>query len=233
MNQGAEQQDRRAGAMGFLKILKDHLVADKARFRAFLLILAVGTVFWAKPLGLLLWTRIKIITSIPRTAIAEEEVEKLSLAPEIDLPAVPGRKKPVLVALDGVVVRDPFRISPASFPLEQELEATSEVPRKSGASMAETENHSEAWLTEKVAELAGQFRLQALIRGLPMAVINGRTYREGQLLDPVDSEQIRFRLIKVGDDSVILEHESIRHELRMSLPGMSQHLSRRGSTGVE
>ena len=33
--------------------------------------LGFATVLWLKPMGLLLWARLKILTNIPRTAIAE------------------------------------------------------------------------------------------------------------------------------------------------------------------
>ncbi len=36
-------------------------------------LLAFTTVLWVKPMGLLLWARLRILTNIPRTAIAEPE----------------------------------------------------------------------------------------------------------------------------------------------------------------
>lgn len=32
---------------------------------------AIATVLWLKPMGLLMWARLRILTNIPRTAIAE------------------------------------------------------------------------------------------------------------------------------------------------------------------
>lgn len=34
-------------------------------------LLAIATVLWLKPMGLLMWARLRILTNIPRTAIAE------------------------------------------------------------------------------------------------------------------------------------------------------------------
>ena len=39
-------------------------------------LLAFTTVLWAKPMGLLLWARLRILTNIPRTAVAEPEPSK-------------------------------------------------------------------------------------------------------------------------------------------------------------
>ncbi|MGA0286864.1 MAG: hypothetical protein ACO3QA_07505 [Phycisphaerales bacterium] len=43
----------------------------RRRIAAALPLAAFATVLWIKPMGLLLWARIRILTNIPRTAIAE------------------------------------------------------------------------------------------------------------------------------------------------------------------
>lgn len=43
----------------------------RRRIAAALPLLAFASVLWLKPMGLLLWARIRILTNIPRTAIAE------------------------------------------------------------------------------------------------------------------------------------------------------------------
>jgi hypothetical protein len=43
----------------------------RRRLAAALPLLAFASVLWLKPMGLLLWARIRILTNIPRTAIAE------------------------------------------------------------------------------------------------------------------------------------------------------------------
>ena len=39
-------------------------------------LVAFTTVLWVKPMGLLLWARLRILTNIPRTAVAEPEPPK-------------------------------------------------------------------------------------------------------------------------------------------------------------
>jgi len=46
----------------------------RRRLVAALPLLAFASVLWLKPMGLLLWARIRILTNIPRTAIAEPKV---------------------------------------------------------------------------------------------------------------------------------------------------------------
>lgn len=50
-------------------------------------LVAVGAVLWLKPMGLLLWARLRILTSIPRTAIAEDPPLQVRAFP--DLPQCP------------------------------------------------------------------------------------------------------------------------------------------------
>lgn len=46
-------------------------------------IVAVAVVLWLKPMGLLLWARLRILTSIPRTAMAEEPPEWMRSFPDL------------------------------------------------------------------------------------------------------------------------------------------------------
>jgi hypothetical protein len=50
-------------------------------------LVAVGAVLWLKPMGLLLWARLRILTNIPRTAIAEDPPQQARAFP--DLPQCP------------------------------------------------------------------------------------------------------------------------------------------------
>ncbi len=62
---------------------------DASRRRAWRLIrllapiLAVAVVLWLKPMGLLLWARLRILTNIPRTAMAEEPPEWMRSFPDL------------------------------------------------------------------------------------------------------------------------------------------------------
>jgi hypothetical protein len=43
---------------------------------------ALAVVLWMKPMGLLLWARLRILTNIPRTAIAEDPPEHAGAFPD-------------------------------------------------------------------------------------------------------------------------------------------------------
>lgn len=45
-------------------------------------LIAFATVLWVKPMGLLLWARLRILTNIPRTAVAEPEPPKAPRFPD-------------------------------------------------------------------------------------------------------------------------------------------------------
>ena len=45
-------------------------------------LLAFTTVLWVKPMGLLLWARLRILTNIPRTAVAEPEADPVTRFPD-------------------------------------------------------------------------------------------------------------------------------------------------------
>lgn len=47
-------------------------------------LVAFATVLWVKPMGLLLWARLRILTNIPRTAIAEPEANGTIVFPDPD-----------------------------------------------------------------------------------------------------------------------------------------------------
>jgi hypothetical protein len=166
-----------------------------------------AVVAWAQPtLGLLLWARLRILTSIPKTAIADDPskapVEKAP-APEIDagLPAA------------GEALIDPFGIDPHT-------PTSSDNPTASRASI-EPSQKSDANPTEVTApeafeaarRAAERFRLQSAGRGLSMAVIDGRTYRVGDTLEGVDGT--RFVLLEVRDGAAVLGHGEARVEIHL------------------
>jgi hypothetical protein len=79
----------------------------RLRLAPFLLVVLAAGVLWAKPMGLLFWARIRILTNIPRTAIAEPEHD-LAAMPRIELPPLPAREAPLPPR------RDPFAAAEAS-----------------------------------------------------------------------------------------------------------------------
>jgi hypothetical protein len=59
---------------------------DRRRLRrtvmAAMPLLAFATVLWVKPMGLLLWASLRILTNIPRTAVAEPRPPEASRFPD-------------------------------------------------------------------------------------------------------------------------------------------------------
>ena len=94
---------------------KIHLVTRRVARRETVLaavILAVPVVALAQPLGLLLWARMRILTSIPRTAMATEEPTRVAVDPGVvRFPDLPDS------GLDEAFGRDPMYVSPQSYEL--------------------------------------------------------------------------------------------------------------------
>jgi hypothetical protein len=78
------------------------------RGRAVAIVCTAAVLLWMKPMGLLLWARIRILTSIPRTAIADDaQLIRVPEAPATTLDAV---------ALPRLPSRNPFAGSVESTP---------------------------------------------------------------------------------------------------------------------
>lgn len=178
-----------------------------SRSRKTLVFFSLVTAFvLAKPMGLLLWARLRILTSIPKTAIADEP-EKLVVGPQL-----PKDVDPLLPAAEAGLI-DPFRIDPHTFP-------SSDNPMPSQASIVPTQKSEkesaevpapEAF--EAARRAAERFRLQSAGRGLSMAVIDGCTYRIGDALEGADG--VKFVLLEVIEGAAVLGHGEQRIEIRM------------------
>lgn len=83
------------------------------RARAVGIVTAAAVVLWAKPMGLLLWARLRILANIPRTAIADDEA---LLASRFEPSALPTAGEPEIVVLPRAASRNPFDDSPQSLP---------------------------------------------------------------------------------------------------------------------
>jgi hypothetical protein len=64
-------------------------------------LLAFATVLWVKPMGLLLWARLRILTNIPRTAVADPAPPKLPRFPDLTGGQATGADSVVRVEKDG------------------------------------------------------------------------------------------------------------------------------------
>jgi hypothetical protein len=187
----------------------------------FLAVFAV--VAWAKPMGLLLWARIRILTSLPKTAIADDPTTS-SAAPE---PETPIEFDSGLGATNEIRT-DPFRIDPHTFPKPTPAApvAAPITPQPKVEPSTADETRREA--LQAAGRQAERFRLQSAGKGLSMAVIDGRTYRVGDVLESTDGS--RFTLVEVRDNAAFVEWEGERFELRLRTPAGAGSAAGNGGT---
>ena len=168
------------------------------------LLSAFTVIALAKPMGLLLWARIRILTSLPKTAIADDPTtpnKGPELVPDLD-PELPTTLE---------FRSDPFWIDPHSYPnatfaVPNAVNVES-VPKVEPVTVEETHG-----IDIEAARLATErFRLQSAGRGLSMAVIDGRMYRIGDALE--GAGDMRFVLTEVLEGRVVLEHGGEHFEL--------------------
>jgi hypothetical protein len=176
----------------------------RRRRGALTLVAMLGVVVWAKPMGLLLWARIRILTSIPKTAIADEPQtieDREAEPPEIDTG----------IRDDFSVITDPFAIDGAVFPSPTRSAETarSEAPIFKPETV-KVENQRPDGL-ETARRAAERFRLQSAGAGLTTAVIDGRTLRIGDILE--SSDGVQFTLVEVREQSVVLECDGQSFEI--------------------
>lgn len=173
------------------------MTADPRRFGLLCTLLAVG---------LLLWARIIVISRMPRTAIAEERI----VVAEVMDPAAGSSDNPAS-SLHGFErgirpTRDPFRVNDHYFPPPGRASSTPEEGPKSAP----------AW-TEDPEDVLGRIRLEAVMRGFPLAVIDGRTCGPGDVVRAVDSE-LEFELVETRRRSVVLRCGDRTYELSLASP---------------
>ena len=161
-------------------------------------------------LGLLFWARIIVIKNLPRAVMAEGEQALLATAEEPGKAPLSDNKAQLsrTVVLEVVPSRDPFALNPLWFSgLEEDASLSNDQPKSASRKSEDPE------------QVISHLRLEAVMQGSPMAVISGRTYRPGDLIDSQDSGSIRFVLVEVQRRSVVLEHAGRRYELRMGKSG--------------
>lgn len=175
------------------------MTADRRQFSALCTLLV---------LGLLLWTRIIVISRMPRTVVADDPALMAeNAAGDVD-GGVGTSGAPITIALAIEPGRDPFRIDSGHFPVPVVESPTEQEQPKSAAAPS-----------EEPSSLVRQLRLEAVMRRNPMAVISGRTYRVGDEIVLGEEASYNFRLVEVRERAVVLEHDGKRYELTMSIPG--------------
>ena len=177
------------------------LTADRRKFALLCALAAIGLLFWA---------RIIVIKNLPRAVMADGEG---AIVASMENPGngTTSHNQPELsrmVVLEEVPGRDPFALNSMWFNgLEEDVSLSNDQPKSTPRTSEDPE------------QVITRLRLEAVMQGSPMAVISGRTYRPGEMIDSQDSGSIRFVLIEVQRRSVVLEYEGRRYELRMGGSG--------------
>lgn len=198
----------------FLKRLWIRVTADRRKFGVFTAVLL---------LGLLLWARIIVISNVPRTAIADPDVPDGTglVPPDSTKAGGPDKGEPprLVVRLEREPRRDPFLLSELYFPRPTPVPDPGQETGKSDPQPTEDPEQIEAQLVAGLRALVARLKLEAVIGGGPMAVISGKTYRLGDDVPDSDMFEIRFKLVEIGQRSVILEWKGRRFEMKMESPG--------------
>lgn len=224
--------------------MKRHTLMDTAamswlsnRRNALLVVAGLGLVIWAKPMGLLLWSRIRILTTIPRTAIADDTI---AAAPKPKLPPEFDPQLPAMV----VAAHDPFRVDPAHFPSEQDLrnaQAAAAAPAAPANPVRPADSDADSDADADVAAAAAtpsplelvdeqppaeyerlriaaeSLRVQSAGKGLDTAVVGGRAVRVGDVLETTGGDE--FVLVEVVERGIIVAHGA--REFIVKLPEQS------------
>ena len=192
--------------------------APRSRKIALIVVACVALLIWAKPMGLLLWARIRILTSIPKTAIAE---------PTASQPAKPVQPTEIDPKLPGIGadLRDPFAVDGRVFPLPgpahadpkshqaPDAEAVAERPTEEPVAAAPSAEIVRAARIESLRVSAESLRVNSAGAGLQVAVIEGKVVRVGETISAADGTT--FTLAGVLDAAVVLGAEGREFTVRM------------------
>ena len=183
------------------------------------LLLAVPVIAWTPTLGLLFWARLRLLTDLPRTAMATEDPQVVAIAPPTAFPKGP------VVGFDTASGRDPLRRMSYD-----SSKTTSEAPiSELGINTSVEESENGSWNTVRRQEVEGivnRLRLQGLITGRAIAIIDGRTYRIGEQIEIEATEGELLTLRSVGRNSVVVEVDGVEFVLRLAGGGASGSLDR-------
>ncbi|HAW95588.1 MAG TPA: hypothetical protein DCX60_04860 [Phycisphaerales bacterium] len=191
-----ENSDRNAsagwGMPPFLERLRVRLGASNRQFMVFGLLLLTGGVMMARPAGMLLWHRLRIISGMPRTAIADQDPKIVSAhtAPTFE-PVSEGRR----IELDATLVRDPFD-RPFSDTVSRVTTLESD-PQGSSALRPEL-----AVDQSRLIETISSIRLTGTAKGLGTALVDGTVRTVGTRFEV---SEYTFELIGVEAGAIRLE----------------------------
>ncbi|MDG2021302.1 MAG: hypothetical protein P8J59_05080 [Phycisphaerales bacterium] len=176
------------------------------------LVLAIPMAALAQPLGLLLWARLRLLTTIPRTAMATEDPSRLAA---VEVPLFPDLPES---GLDDLIERDPLRISPRHFPRSTPSSSEPEVVPKSDSQSVEEEDREKQLVQERLASIVSEIRVQGLIPGQGVALIDGRACKVGDEV-PTKVDGVTFRLLRVRMGSVVIDAGGHEFTLRLIAGG--------------
>ena len=193
------------------RALMRSFAGDAGRRRTILavLVMVVPVAALAQPLGLLLWARIKLLTSIPRTAMAVEESTVVADAAPIEMfPDLP------MAAPETAEPRNPFRISALHFPSAGQNQVENGFEDKSPSGEVDVEDREASHRRERIASIATRLEVQGLMPGRGIALIGGRVLRVGESF-PGDVDGTAFRLVSVEESSVVVESDGFEFDIRL------------------
>lgn len=164
--------------------------ASRKQFAIFSLLTMVAATMWARPAGLLIWNRLRIITGMPRMAIANEDPQAVAQA-DITLPNAleAGRS----VFLEERLRRDPFTTG-------GDADSDGLTPGPDAPTVIEDSDldAEKARLLDAVAAM----RLNGSGAGLATAILDNRARVVGRAFE---SDGLRFRLLEVRSNAVLIE----------------------------
>lgn len=172
-------------------------------------------------IGMLLWARLIVVSSMPRTAIADDPAgDAAGMATPVGNGGSENSSAPArAVQLDAAPGRDPFAVNDAFFPKPTQLDELVAEVEKSDAEAAEDSMDSSVELDRRLRDLVDGLALGVLMPDRAKVMIDGKIYSVGDELPAVGAERIRFRIIEIRHRAAVLEWESRTYELKMEHPG--------------
>ncbi len=174
-------------------------------------ILAVPLVALAQPLGLLLWARMRILTSIPRTALATEDVERVAAVPN-DLQVFPDLPS---VVPGPAALRDPLVVSPDHFPRSTNCTSDRFIQPKSAPGTVDESVEAEESIRTRLVPVVSRLEVQGLMPGRGLAVIDGRVRRAGEEFEG-SVAGATFHLVEVRKSVAVVRVEGLDFDIRLN-----------------
>lgn len=181
--------------------------------------------------GLLLWSRLILVSNIPRTAVAGDEDEQRSAVDDRgELQHAPGAPQESQSSDKDTShgTQESTPSGPNSVPLTHGSESVSKT--SSDDWLIREEGKFESQGTEKstqednrnqqqkIRSAIGNLRLESVMHDQLMAVLNEKSYRVGSIIRVAGFESLRIELLEIRSQSVILNCEGRRFEMRTKQP---------------